>query len=136
MTILTKRLGPVVLAVALAAGLGACGDDDDGDSAATTQATTATTAAGATTTTGQVAGGARITIQNFTFMGIDGQTANSNFTVVNMDSVPHTVSSVDGRFPVWRVEAGQTRTFGSLAAGSYAIRCDIHPQMTGTLVVR
>ena len=138
---ITRRTAIALLTAVLALGV-ACGDDDDteatGQDTARTTATTAapatTTTAAATTTTGAAN---RITIQNFTFSGIDSTRAGDTWTVSNQDSVPHTVSAVDGSFR-WDVPGGETKTFTrSLAPGSYPIRCDIHPsRMTGTLVVR
>jgi plastocyanin len=140
-TTITRRIAFALLATALALGA-ACGDDDDegtesaGQETATTTtraAVTTTTLAGTTTT----ATANRITIQNFTFGGIDSTRAGDTWTVANQDTVPHTVSAVDGSFR-WDAAGGETKTFThSLAAGSYPIRCDIHPsRMTGTLVVR
>jgi hypothetical protein len=125
---LISRVG-TVLVISLVAFGAACGDDDD-DTEAASQPTPTTAAS-------NTSGSARIVIEGFAFLGIEGQPANAPFTVENKDSVPHTVTSVDGKFPVWAVAAGETKTFGSLAPGSYAIRCDLHPsRMTGTLVVR
>lgn len=124
---LITRVGTVLVISLLAFGA-ACGDDDE-DTETASQQPTPTAASAA-------AGSARIVIENFTFLGIDSQPANAAFTVENKDTQPHTVTSVDGAFPVWSVSGGETKTFGSLMPGSYAIRCDIHPRMTGTLVVR
>ena len=143
-TTITRRTAIALLTAVLALGV-ACGDDDDEDTDAASQdtvATTATTVAPATTTTTlaattTTAAGNRITIQNFTFNGIDSTRAGNTWTVANQDTAPHTVSAVDGSFR-WDVAGGETKTFThQLAAGSYPIRCDIHPtRMTGTLVVR
>ncbi len=139
-TTVTRRTAIALLTAVLALGM-ACGDDDDEDTDAASQGTSATTTGAAVTTTlaatTTTAAGNRITIQNFAFSGIDSARAVESWTVVNQDSVPHTVSAVDGSF-VWDVAAGQTKSFTRLlAAGSYPIRCDIHPsRMTGTLVVR
>jgi plastocyanin len=129
-----------VLALALAAA--ACGGDDEptvsqpGTTATPSAASSPTTAAaasgGATTTT--VAPNT-ITIANFAFAGLDGARSGGTWRVTNSDSVPHTVTAVDGSF-VWAVAAGQTATFDrALAPGRYPVKCDIHPAMTGTLVV-
>lgn len=71
-------------------------------------------------------------------LGQDG-----TLTVVNLDSVDHTVTSValDAQgAPLFDVEvaAGQTATIPAasrLAAGSYRFYCRFHPSMRGTLVV-
>jgi plastocyanin len=133
------RTGIALLVAVLAFGA-ACGDDDDEDTDTASQPTP-TTAASVTTTTGAAttttAAPNRITIQNFAFSGIDSAKPVDSWTVSNQDSVPHTVSAVDGSFR-WDVAGGETKTFTRLlAAGSYPIRCDIHPsRMTGTLVVK
>ena len=130
-----QRIVTGLLVAALALFGAACGDDDD-ESAGSQSATTAATATTLATTT--TAAPNVLTIQNFTFMGIDNTRAVSGtWTITNSDTVPHTVSAVDGSF-VWRVEPGQTTPFTrTLAAGSYPIKCDIHPtRMTGTLVVK
>ncbi|MFP5320087.1 MAG: cupredoxin domain-containing protein [Acidimicrobiia bacterium] len=133
---LLNRLATGLLVVSLGLFGAACGDDDDEDTSFS-QATTATTATGATNAPQLTTGANTINIQNFAFVGIDdARSAANQWTVVNQDSAPHTVSAVDGSF-VWRVEGGQTGTFThQLAPGSYPIRCDVHPaRMTGTLVV-
>ena len=132
---LLRRLGCGLLVVSLGLFGAACGGDDEDDESAGSQGTTATTAAAAVTTT---QGGNTITIQNFEFQGLDAARSGANqWTVVNRDTAPHTVSAVDGSF-VWRVEGSQTGTFThTLAPGSYPVKCDVHPaRMTGTLVVR
>jgi hypothetical protein len=131
---LGRRLAAPALAATLALTGAECADDDSpGEAGAPT-----TAPAGGATTVPQLTApaGNTITIQNFTFMGIDSARADAQFRVVNQDSVPHTVSAVDGSFK-FEVAGGQTANFPrTLAAGSYPIRCDIHPTMTGTLVVR
>lgn len=129
-----NRLATGVLVVSLGL-FAACGGDDEDTS--TSQGTTASTAA---TNVPQLTtvGANTINIQNFAFLGIDNARSGANqWTVINQDTAPHTVSAVDGSF-VWRVEGNQTATFThQLAPGSYPIKCDVHPaRMTGTLVVR
>jgi plastocyanin len=139
-TSILQRAAIALLAGALAMGA-ACGDDNE-DTTAASQQTPSTSAAAAATTTTVAAttttGAAnKITIQNFTFSGIDSAKANTNWTVTNQDSVPHTVSADDGSFK-FDVAAGETKSFTKpLAAGSYPIHCDVHPsRMKGTLVVK
>ena len=128
-----------VLIASLALFGAACGGDDDEEDTAsgaqsqTTQTPLATATTLATTTT---AAPNLVTIANFAFGGIDSTRANAPWTITNSDTVPHTLSAADGSF-VWRVEPGQTTSFPrTLTAGSYPIKCDIHPnRMTGTLVV-
>ena len=149
-----RRLGLAVLVPVLAAGP-ACSSADDNKSAspgtsAATPATgaaspTPTAAAGASTTIPLLtaptattsANPNQITIQNFSYTGIDAAKANVTWSITNKDSVAHTVSADDRSF-VWRVDPGQTTPFfKTLAPGSYPIHCDVHPDlMKGVLVVR
>ncbi len=141
-----QRFGTGLFVAVLALGGVACGDDDGDDSAANGGATT--TAAGASATTvpqltaptaapTTAANANRITIQNFTFSGLDAARTNVPWSITNSDSVPHTVTADDNSF-VWRVEAGQTGSFAkTLTPGSYPVHCDIHPaRMKGVLVVK
>ena len=130
-----QRIATGALIVVLALAGAACGDDDEetaGSQSATTAATTATTLGTTTTVAPNL-----VTIANFAFQGIDNAKANAPWTITNSDSVPHTLSANDGSF-VFRVEPGQTTPVPrTLTAGSYPVKCDIHPtRMTGTLVVR
>lgn len=53
----------------------------------------------------------------------------------NNDSVSHTVTSDDGAFDSGQLEAGDTFALDFQTAGTYTYHCDIHPEMTGTVVV-
>jgi plastocyanin len=139
-----QRLGTGLLVTSLALAFGVACSNDDNDSVSGNGGTTATTAAqAAATTVPQLTAPTssdnpnNITIQNFTFMGLDAAKANVTWSITNQDSVPHTVSADDNSF-VWRVEPGQTAPFAkTLAPGSYPVHCDIHPaRMKGVLVVK
>ena len=59
---------------------------------------------------------------------------------VNNDATRHTITSgtddtADGAFDSGDIEAGDTFSFTFLEAGDFAYFCDIHPTMTGTVVV-
>ena len=57
--------------------------------------------------------------------------------IQSRDSVPHTVTADDGAFDSGRIGPNGTATIVAPAApGSYLFTCLIHPQMTGTVVVR
>jgi plastocyanin len=76
-----------------------------------------------------------VTIDGFSFAA-SPVTAGASFTVDNRDSVAHTVTADDGAFDV-RVGGGSDA--GVTAPdepGTYAFHCEIHPSMTGELVVR
>ena len=61
---------------------------------------------------------------------------------VNLDAVPHNVSIVDSRDGV--LYAGElftgpddrTYEISAIPAGTYRFRCDVHPDMVGTLVAQ
>lgn len=79
-----------------------------------------------------------ITIQSFAFSGPLTVAPGAQITVMNKDSVEHTVTAdTTGGFDV-TVPAGGTATFTApSAAGSYAFHCSVHPQMKhGTLIVQ
>jgi plastocyanin len=111
-------------------------------SGATTTGTTAT--ATAATSGGSAAGGASsgdmIMIQNFAFSPATLSVApGATVTVMNKDSVTHTVTSTasPASFDTGDVAAGATVTFKAPAkAGSYNYICSIHTYMHGTLTVQ
>ena len=62
--------------------------------------------------------------------------AGATVSVVNADAVPHTLSAGNGAFGTGVLDAGATGSFLAPAtAGTYEIVCEIHPTMTGFLVV-
>ena len=79
---------------------------------------------------------ARITISDFAFDVPPTVPAGATVTVINKDSMSHTVTSSDpGAFDV-TVAGGATTTFVAPAeAGSYKFACSFHGNMKGTLVV-
>ena len=138
--ILTVGLFAAVSAVA------GCSSDEDAASdttvaapvsaADTTAATTAptvapTTAETAAPTESAAAGGAAMTIQGFAFSPVTA-TSGETITITNEDDAPHTVTADDGTFSV---EVGTSAELVAPAPGTYAIHCEIHPSMTGSIVV-
>jgi plastocyanin len=104
-----------------------------GSSSASTGATSpATTPAGAATT---LAGSSAntLTITNKSFGALTVK-AGATVSIVNADSVDHTVTADDGSFDV-AVGAGQTASLVIPTAGTYAIHCKIHSTMHGTILV-
>ncbi len=81
--------------------------------------------------------GSTITIHNFAFSpGSLKVRPGQKVTVVNRDSVTHTVTSTTGKFNTGDIGPGKTVTFiAPRKAGKYPYRCTIHQYMTGTLVV-
>ena len=79
-----------------------------------------------------------ITIQSFAFSAPLTVAPGASVTVMNKDSVQHTVTAdTTGGFDV-TVPAGGTATFTAPSApGSYAFHCSIHPSMQhGMLIVK
>ncbi len=77
-----------------------------------------------------------ISIEGFDFSATAAVVAGSPIAVTNLDSAPHTLTAVNGEFDTGTLNQNQ---LGSLAAptapGTYAFFCEIHPSMTGELVV-
>ncbi len=61
---------------------------------------------------------------------------NNTVTWTNNDSAPHTVTDVSGGFDSLNMVPGQkyTHTFGSV--GTFNIKCNYHPWMYGTIIVK
>jgi plastocyanin len=119
------RIRPSALAV-LAVGVltiipAACGDDESDSSGS-----------GSTVAATDASGDPAIVIENFTFQISEARAGT--IVVENKDSFDHTVTADDGSFSV--VVAGNGKaTFEVTAPGSYAIHCNFHSTMKGTLVV-
>lgn len=54
---------------------------------------------------------------------------------VNDDTVPHTVTAVDGAFDSGILDPGARFSWTPKGAGTLAYRCQLHPRMEGTIVV-
>jgi len=148
----SARLIAAGIIVAGAALVG-CGSDDDSSSndisAPTSTAQTSAapvetdevygggapaTSAGSTgETTAPAAGGATLTISGFAFSPLTAA-AGETITITNDDSAKHTVTADDDSFSV-EVPGGGTAELVIDAAGTYAIHCNIHPQMSGEITV-
>jgi plastocyanin len=96
----------------------------------------ATAAAAAATPTPADATNPLIVITNFSFTGDLTVSPGVTVTVRNDDTVMHTLTAVDGTFTTAIIQPGTSTTFVAPSApGSYAITCQIHAFMSGTLVV-
>jgi plastocyanin len=62
--------------------------------------------------------------------------AGSTVTWVNKDEEPHTVVSATGLFRSGAIDTDSTFSFRFEKPGTYLFVCSIHPQMTGTIVVK
>jgi len=85
---------------------------------------------------GTGANSATVTIQGFAF---DPPTievsVGTTVTWVNRDEAPHTATGDDGGFDTGQLDQGQSGSVTFDQAGSFAYRCNFHPDMRGTVVV-
>jgi plastocyanin len=82
------------------------------------------------------AGGASIAITDFSFGESRTVGPSAAVQVTNADAAAHTLTAKGGAFDTGRVDQGVTASFTAPAApGRYEFFCEIHPSMTGSLVV-
>ena len=117
-----RRLTAVFVVLMLV--LAACGDGDSDGGADTT--------AGPPAPTGDEAA---IMIANFAFDAPDRATAGSSAVVTNNDGATHTFTAEDGSFDTGRLDPDATATVTFGEAGTVEFFCQIHPSMTGSLVI-
>ena len=78
-----------------------------------------------------------IAIADFTFAPADLEVAQgTEVTWSNDDPAPHTVTAEDGSFDSGTLEPGQTFSVSVPDNGLVTYRCEIHPDMVGTITVR
>ncbi|MFF7589834.1 cupredoxin domain-containing protein [Kitasatospora purpeofusca] len=87
------------------------------------------------------AGAVTVTIKDFKFGPATVTVApGTAITVTNQDSAGHTLTAVApnaGAFDTGLLEQGKSATITApTTPGSYPFHCDVHPTMTGTLVVQ
>ncbi|MCX4752138.1 cupredoxin domain-containing protein [Kitasatospora purpeofusca] len=87
------------------------------------------------------AGAVTVTIKDFKFGPATLTVApGTTITVTNQDSAGHTLTAIapnPGAFDTGLLEQGKSATITApTAPGSYPFHCDVHPTMTGTLVVQ
>jgi plastocyanin len=91
-------------------------------------------AAGGTDEAGS--GGNEVTIRDFGFAPADlDVAAGTEITWTNDDPAPHTVTAEDGSFDSGTLEPGQTFSVSMPGNGPVTYRCEIHPDMVGTITV-
>lgn len=61
---------------------------------------------------------------------------NTTVTWTNKDASAHTVTSDDNMFDSGNINSGGTYKHQFTATGTYTYYCNIHPQMTGTILVQ
>jgi plastocyanin len=80
--------------------------------------------------------GAAVTIVDFAFQpGSLEVPAGTTVTWTNSGAAPHTVTADDGAFDSDRLAPGASFSQTFETAGTFTYHCEIHPQMTGTVVV-
>jgi Icc protein len=82
-------------------------------------------------------GPATITIDNFKFgTGTITVAAGTTVTWINRDDVPHTVVGTKKEFRSAALDTDQKFSFTFKTPGTYEYYCDVHPRMTGTVIVK
>jgi plastocyanin len=80
---------------------------------------------------------AAVSIEAFAFSPADlAVDAGTEVTWTNDDPAPHTVTAEDGSFDSGTLEVGQTFSVAIEGNGPVSYRCEIHPEMLGTITVR
>lgn len=88
-------------------------------------------------TQGSTTGGARVVVKDFTFNPASVTVAvGATVTWENQDGMDHNVIADNGSFKSSDLASGKTFSFTFEKAGTYPYTCHIHPDMTGTVVVR
>ena len=81
-------------------------------------------------------GGTAVSIVDFAFQPASIEVpAGSTVTWTNTGAAPHTVTADDGAFDSGQLKPGATFSQTFTTPGTYTYHCEIHPQMTGTVVV-
>jgi len=77
-----------------------------------------------------------ITIENFDFGQPRTVSTGADVQVSNAEAEAHTMTARNGAFDTGSVDEGTSVTFKAPSVpGTYEFYCDIHPSMTGQLVV-
>ncbi len=79
-----------------------------------------------------------VTVQNFAFSPADITVKKGTaVTWTNKDGATHTVSESDGKTGPnsGSLDSGKSYSFTFNTVGMFKYRCDIHPEMTGTVTV-
>jgi plastocyanin len=119
------------LAVSGGLALSACGDDSSSSSKKSSKKKSSKK-----TPTAQAG---TVTMQNITFEPNNlSVKVNDTVTWTNDESVAHDVTADDGSFksgPSGGMKQGDTYKHAFAKAGSFAYKCTVHPNMTGTVEV-
>jgi plastocyanin len=103
----------------------------------TTTVPPVTTTTAPPTTTTPIPSVAPLAIRNFAFLPSTlVVSVGTTVTVTNHDSVGHTWTSTTGAFNSGPLAPGASYSHTFTVAGTYPYMCDVHPFMTGTIVVQ
>ncbi|MFB8235985.1 cupredoxin domain-containing protein [Kitasatospora purpeofusca] len=110
-------------------------------SAASSSASPSASPSASSAASSTAAGAVTVTIKDFKFGPATLTVApGTKITVTNQDSAGHTLTAIApnaGAFDTGLLEQGKSATITApTAPGSYPFHCDVHPTMTGTLVVQ
>jgi plastocyanin len=80
---------------------------------------------------------ARVEIRNYEFLpAVLTVPAGTTVTWTNRDDDPHTVTASENVFASPGLDADETFSYTFSTPGTYPYVCKLHPQMTGTIIVR
>lgn len=86
--------------------------------------------------TSQTSGQTAVTIENMAFSPTTLTVkVGDSVTWTNKDSFEHTVTADDGSFDTGAIGSGQSKSVTFDKAGIFTYHCNIHPNMTATIVV-
>ena len=77
-----------------------------------------------------------VAVEGFKFPDSLTVKAGDTVTWTNSDRAPHTVTANDGSFDKSLAASGGTAAVTFAATGTFAYHCNVHPTMTGTIVVQ
>jgi plastocyanin len=134
-----RRLSLAAAATAALLALAACSSSSSGNKGGgASSGASAGAGAGSTAAQSAPSSAPKITIKNFGYTGSLTVKAGAKVTVVNDDSVAHTLTDKKThKFDTGSISgSGGTGTFTAPSApGKYPFGCTFHPEMAGTLTV-
>jgi plastocyanin len=78
-----------------------------------------------------------ISIDNFTFAAKELTVAvGSTVNWINHDDIPHTIVAKNSAFRSKALDTDDVYSFTFTSAGTFDYVCGLHPQMTGTVIVK
>jgi len=101
----------------------------------TTPVATLATNAPATTSAPAVAEGATIEIRAFSYGAPLTVAVGTTVKVINLDSMPHTFTALDGNFDSGSLGEGEEFFHTFTEAGEFEFKCALHSKMRGSIIV-